>query len=157
MFPSSASVCLLTDNIFLFSAPWGILSEQEVLRGANGDLASPEAYKMTSHKSLDANHTHFVLYDDKTNQFGSEIQFRSRIENALRNTLGCSGVYVCLPVCMWSWCVFVCMCTSVFSPFFIPHSGVHHHPRWTQQHSHSTHGQTAVHSHRCGRGLRQGR
>ena len=50
---------------------------------------------------LDLNHTHFVLIDDaseiKSQKFGQEIEFRTKLEVALMNKCklnGFSGVYV---------------------------------------------------------------
>lgn len=69
-------------------APWGVLESPESLISKDGLGLYPAKYKCssldTSKTGLDHNHSHFLLVDNgTTGEYGTEIQLRSRVENAL--------------------------------------------------------------------------
>jgi hypothetical protein len=57
----------------------------------SGEILSSEPYRAHKGTSLDVNHTHFVLVNDGTTNFGAEVEFRCKFEDALRNATSCPG------------------------------------------------------------------
>uniref|UniRef100_A0A8C2K394 Transient receptor potential cation channel, subfamily M, member 2 n=1 Tax=Cyprinus carpio TaxID=7962 RepID=A0A8C2K394_CYPCA len=83
-------------------APWGVIHRQEDLINPKGNL--PVQYSLDEQgqgllSCLDINHTHFLLVDDGTRDYGVEIELRARLEKHIsQQSLGNRGSGVTIPV-----------------------------------------------------------
>uniref|UniRef100_A0A8C1MG34 Transient receptor potential cation channel, subfamily M, member 2 n=1 Tax=Cyprinus carpio TaxID=7962 RepID=A0A8C1MG34_CYPCA len=83
-------------------APWGVIHKQEDLINPKGNL--PVQYSLDEQgqgllSCLDINHTHFLLVDDGTRDYGVEIELRARLEKHIsQQSLGNRGSGVTIPV-----------------------------------------------------------
>ncbi|KTF80000.1 hypothetical protein cypCar_00046744, partial [Cyprinus carpio] len=83
-------------------APWGVIHKQEDLINPKGNL--PVQYSLDEQgqgllSCLDINHTHFLLVDDGTRDYGVEIELRARLEKHIsQQSLGNRESGVTIPV-----------------------------------------------------------
>ncbi|XP_033107723.1 transient receptor potential cation channel subfamily M member-like 2, partial [Anneissia japonica] len=71
-------------------APWSYVENWQSLVGRKGEGLYPAQYKVNpivqrgKPVSLDPHHTHFLLVDDGTRMYGCDIEYRAKLEQAMR-------------------------------------------------------------------------